>query len=161
MNEFRHALRALLRAPGFTAVSVATLALAIGACTAIYSVVYGVLLQPLPYPEPDRIVQVWQLNPRGNQNQISDPNFEDLRDGLRLLGPVGQFAQGNNMVLAGDQPLRVSMSRVSAEFFDVFRTAPRTGRLFDASERREGASGTAVISHRFWQSAFNGEEDLA
>ena len=161
MNEFRHALRALGRAPGFTAVSVATLALAIGACTAIYSVVYGVLLQPLPYPEPDRIVQVWQINPRGSQNQLSDPNFEDLRDGLRLLGPVGQFVQGNNMVLAGDQPLRVSMSRVSAEFFDVFRTAPRTGRLFEASERREGASGTAVISHRFWQSAFNGQADLA
>ena len=161
MNEIRHAVRALLRAPGFTAISVATLALAIGACTAIYSVVYGVLLQPLPYPEPDRIVQIWQVNPRGNHNQISDPNFEDVRDGTRLLGPVGQFAQGNNMVLAGDQPLRVSMSRVSREFFDVFRMAPRTGRLFEGSEQREGASGTAVISHRFWQSAFNGIADLA
>lgn len=160
MNDIRHAFRALLRAPGFTAVSVATLALAIGACTAIYSVVHGVLLQPLPYPEPGAIVQVWQISPRGTQNQISDPNFEDLRDGTRLLGPVGQYQQGNTMVLAGDQPLRIAMSRVSAEFFDVFRTAPGTGRLFEASERVEGAPGAAVISHRFWTSAFGANPDL-
>src|SRR5687768_13242387 len=125
MNEFRHALRALLRAPGFTAVSIATLALAIGACTAIYSVVHGVLLQPLPYPEPDRIVQVWQSGEKGGQNQFSDPNFEDVRDNARLLGPVAQYSQGNVMVLAGDQPLRVSYSTISREFFDVFATAPR------------------------------------
>lgn len=160
MADFRHALRSLLRAPGFTAICVATLALAIGACTAIYSVVYGVLLQPLPYPEPGRIVQVWQAGEKGGQNQFSDPNFEDVRDNTRLLGPVAQYVQGNNMVLAGDQPLRISLSTVSREFFEVFATAPRVGRLFDAAELREGVAGTAVVSHRFWRSALSGSDDL-
>ncbi|MDQ3070840.1 MAG: ABC transporter permease, partial [Acidobacteriota bacterium] len=138
MHELRHALRSLVRAPGFTAVSVLTLALAIGACTAIYSVVHGVLLQPLPYPEPGRLVQVWQTGAKGGQNQLSDPNFEDLRDGVRALGPLGQYAQGNSMILAADRPLRAAVSSVSREFFDVFRTQPRLGRLFDERELRQG-----------------------
>lgn len=161
MDEIRHALRALLRAPGFTVVSVSTLALAIGACTAIYSVVHGVLLRPLPYPDPDRIVQVWQINPRGFQNQFSDPNFEDVRDGTRLLGPVAQYSQGNVMALAVDQPLRVPLATVSSGFFDVFETAPGIGRLFEAAERTEGAAPAAVISHRLWTTAFGAREDLA
>ena len=160
MADLRHAVRALLRAPGFTAVSVATLALAIGACTAIYSVVYGVLLQPLPYPQPDRLVQVWQISARGGQTQFSDPNFEDVRDGTRLLGPVGQYSQSHVMVLAGEQPLRVPFATVSAEFFDVFGARPHTGRLFDSAERSEGGPPAAVISHRLWTSAFGGEENL-
>lgn len=161
MTDLRHAIRALLRAPGFTAVSVGTLALAIGACTAIYSVVYGVLLRPLPYPEPDRLVQVWQVSPRGAQNQFSDPNFEDVRDGTRSLGPVAQYSQSHVMVLAGEQPLRLPFATVSAEFFDVFGTRPHTGRLLDNAERREGGPARAVISHRLWTAAFGGEENLA
>jgi predicted permease len=161
MNDLRHAVRALLRAPGFTFVSVATLALAIGACTAIYSIVHGVLLRPLPYPEPDRIVQVWQQNAQGGQVQFSDPNFEDVRDQTRLLGPVAQFQQNNTMILAGGEARRVSFASVSREFFDVFRTQPGNGRLFEESERSPGAPGVALISHGMWTSAFGRGEDLA
>ena len=161
MNDVRHAFRALLRAPGFTLVSVATLALAIGACTAIYSLVHGVLLRPLPYPEPERIVQVWQQGDKGGQNQFSDPNFEDVRDNARLLGPVAQFAPGNVMVLTGDEPRRVAFSSVSREFFEVFRIQPRIGRVFEAAELREGAPGVVVISHALWTSGFDRREDLA
>ena len=161
MGDVRHAMRALLRAPGFSAVSVLTLALAIGACTAIYSLVYGVLLRPLPYPEPDRIVQVWQVSQTGGQAQFSDPNFEDVRDRARLLGAVAQFSANNVMVLAGGEPRRVTSATVSREFFDVFRMRPRVGRTFAESELRPGAAGVAVISHGLWTSAFGGSEDLA
>ena len=161
MNELRHALRSLLRAPGFTTVSVLTLALAIGASTAIYSIVYGVLLRPLPYPEPERIVQVWQINARGGQSQFSDPNFEDVRDQARLLGPVAQLAQTSTMILAGDEPRRVAYASVSRAFFDVFRTPPRAGRVFVDAEQSSGAPGVAVISHALWTSGFGAREDLA
>jgi putative ABC transport system permease protein len=161
MNDVRHAARSLLRAPGFTVVSVATLALAIGACTAIYSIVHGVLLRPLPYPEPDRIVQVWQQNARGGQTQFSDPNYEDVRDQARLLGPVAQVAYAGTMILAAGEPRRVSYALVSREFFDVFRTQPRVGRVFDEAERHEGAPGVAVISHALWMSGFGRRDDLA
>ncbi len=80
LHDLRHALRLLRKTPGFTAVAILTLGLGIGACTAIYTIVYGVLLRPLPYPESDRVMHLWQISPSGVRLQFPDPNFEDLRD---------------------------------------------------------------------------------
>ncbi len=80
LHDLRHAFRILRRSPGFTAVSIITLALAIGATTAIFSVVYGVLLRPLPYNDPDRIVAIHEVNTRGTWSRLADPNFDDFRD---------------------------------------------------------------------------------
>ena len=74
-HDLRHALRLLRKTPGFTVVAILTLGLGIGACTAIYTVVYGVLLRPLPYPEPDRVMHLWQISPRGTRLQFPDANF--------------------------------------------------------------------------------------
>jgi putative ABC transport system permease protein len=96
MNELwritRHAARLLSRAPGFTTVSVLTLGLGIGACAAIFTVVYSVLLAPLPYDDPERLVQVWQVNPKGGRSQFSDPNFADVRDRARSFAALAQYS---------------------------------------------------------------------
>ena len=90
IRDIRYVTRALLRTPAFFAVTVVTLALGIGATTAIYSVIDGVLLRPLPYPDPDRIVQLWQVGEKGGRGQVSDPNYDDWKAGTReLLGNGG------------------------------------------------------------------------
>jgi predicted permease len=161
LRDLRLAARALARKPGFSAVAVLTCALAIGACTSIYSVVYGVLLQPLPYPHPDKLVQVWQLSPKGSQGQFSDPNFEDLRDETRAFAAFAQYADGVTTVVAGTEPLRARQALVSAQFFDVFETPPARGRAFLPADRHEGAAPVAVVSHGFWQRALSGAADPA
>jgi predicted permease len=162
LRELQLAVRSLGRKPGFTTVAILTCALAVGACTAIYSVVYGVLLQPLPYPNAGAIVQVWQVTRTGGQNQFSDPNFEDLRDQSKAFAAFAQFADGvTTVVPASAPPERTRVASVSAQFFDVFGTPPVRGRLFEASERHEGARPVAVVSTGFWQRALASAADPA
>src|SRR6476620_2806105 len=94
LRELSFGRRALARKPAFSLVVVSTLALAIGASTIIYGIVHGVLLAPLPYPEPDRLVGVWQVGKTGGQGQFSDPNFEDLRDQSRAFASIAEYASG-------------------------------------------------------------------
>jgi predicted permease len=161
LQDLRLAGRALSRKPGFSAVAILTCALAIGACTSIYSVVYGVLLQPLPYPHADKLVQVWQLTPQSQQGQFSDPNFEDLRDRTRAFAAFAQYTDGVTTVVAGTEPLRARQALVSAQFFEVFETQPIRGRVFLPADRHEGAAPVAVVSHGFWQRALSGVADPA
>src|SRR4029453_3620967 len=106
IREFKLAFRALARKPTFSTVVVGTLALAIAASTVIYSIVHGVLLQPLPSPGPDRLAGVWQLGKTGRQGQFSDPNFEDLRDQSRAFAAIAEYADGVTTVGVGVAPLR-------------------------------------------------------
>src|ERR1700746_3331370 len=92
LHDLRHAVRLLRRSPGFTAVSVLTLALAIGTTTAIFSVVYGVLLRPLPYNDPDRIVAIHDVKTRGTWSRLADPNFDDFRDQNRSLVSAAKYS---------------------------------------------------------------------
>ena len=138
-REFWFAGRLLLRTPGFTLIALATLALAIGACTAIYSVVYGVMLRPLPYPHSEQLVQLWQLDKKAAQSPFSDPNFEDVRSQTGGFESVAEFNQGTSSVLVGNLPLRVPVATVSRDFPEVFRTDPGRGRWFADDELREGA----------------------
>src|SRR5580693_1640981 len=91
-QDIRYGLRMLAKNPGFTAVAVLTLALGIGAVTSIFSVVYAVLLKPLPYPEPSRLMRVWQVDSEGEQGNLSDPNFEDLRDANRSFETLAEYS---------------------------------------------------------------------
>src|SRR5436190_12970326 len=145
LQDLTLALRTLSRKPGFTIGAVLTLALAIGASTSIYSIVYGVLVQPLPYPGGDRIVQVAEVNAAGRSTQLSDPNFEDLRDESRPISGMAEYAGMPTTILAAGAPSRTKMALVSAQFFDVFQTPPLRGRLFEATERHIGAAPVAVI----------------
>jgi predicted permease len=158
LRELRVGMRSLRRKPTFTVVVIGTLALAIGASTIIYSIVHGVLLQPLPYPEPDRLVGVWQVGAKGGQGQFSDPNFEDLRDQSRAFAAIAEYASGTGTVVTGTSPVRAQVTVASRQFFDVFGRAPLRGRTFAAEELAVGAPGAAVVSRSFWQRALGGSE---
>jgi putative ABC transport system permease protein len=164
MNEFlrdmRQAGRRLGRAPGFTLVTMATLGLGIGACTAMYTVVHGVLLRALPYPAPERMVHLWQVNARGIQTNFSDPNYEDVRDGARSFTAMAQYAQRTTSVVGGAAPVRADVASVSGGFFDVFLTQPVIGRLFAPDEQRLGGAPAVLVSHAFWQRSLRGTRDL-
>jgi putative ABC transport system permease protein len=159
-RELRHAARALWRARGFAALTALTLALGIGATTAIFSVVRGVLLRELPYREPGRVVHLWQVNAREQerfpQAQVSEPNFDDWRaqtvGGGRSFRAMALVARGGPLpVTAVGEPVRAAVATVSGVFFDVMGVAPALGRAFAPEELRQGAAPTAVVSDGFWR----------
>src|SRR5574338_1698814 len=124
-RDIRYVTRALLRTPAFFAVTVVTLALGIGATTAIYSVINGVLLRPLPYPEPDRIVQLWQIFEKGGRGQVSDPHFADCKAGTRSFSEMAQVANWGMISVAGaSEPVRVRLAAVGADFFRILGAQP-------------------------------------
>src|SRR5579862_7854509 len=154
-QDLRFAFRQFRRSPGYAGTTALTLALGIGATTAIFTVVNGVLLRALPYPDPDRVVQVWQLDQSGRQMQFSDPNFDDLRATSRGFSALAEIAFDPTASVSGDvTPARVAATTVSPDFFDVMGVQPLMGR---AREAREGLS--TVISWAFWQRAFDGRRD--
>jgi putative ABC transport system permease protein len=162
IRDVRYVSRALLRTPAFFAVTVITLALGVGATTAIYSVINGVLLRPLPYPEPDRIVQLWQLGERGGRSQVSDPNYDDWEAGTRSFAAMAQFADGGITSVSGaSEPVRVRVTAVSREFFTVLGVRPLRGRSFAAEEQREGGARAVIVSDRFWQRNLGSRPDLS
>jgi predicted permease len=163
IRDLRFAARLLRRTPGFTAVSVLTLGAAIGACTAMYSIVHGLILAPLPYPRPEQIVQIEQLDGSGRRNRnVSNPNFEDLRDQTTSYTAMAAYNQyGLSSIVVASVPMRVRIANVSGRFFDVLATPPALGRLFSADENRENGPRAVVVSERFWREHFGGTMDLS
>src|SRR5262245_54238845 len=131
MTVLRLAASQFVRYPGFSAVVIATLALGLGASTLIFSVVNGVLLKPLPYPDPDRIVRVLQVNENGFVgDNLSEPNISDLKEQTRSFAALARYAVGTQPVSGGSEPARVATAMVSGEFFDVVALQPFVGRAF-------------------------------
>lgn len=162
LGQLRYALRKLGRAPGFTAVVVLTLGLGIGASTTLFSVVRGVLLRPLPYPEPDRIVRVFEVGEGGRRpSQMSDPNFLDLSEQNRSFEALAQFQTGLASVAGGSEPARITVAQVSRGFFRVMGVQPYLGRTFDAAEQREAVAPVALVSYGYWQRYLEGDPDLS
>jgi putative ABC transport system permease protein len=158
MTGLRLAARQLLRYPGFSAVVIATLALGIGTSTLIFSVVNGVLLKPLPYPEPDRIVRVLQVNENGFVgNNLSEPNISDLKEQTRSFSALARYAVGVQPVSGGSEPTRAWTASVSGEFFDVVGIRPLAGRTFVPDELSVGAAPAAVIGYSYWQRYLGGD----
>ncbi len=160
-REVREVSRSLLKDFRTTGPAVLTLAVGIGASTAIFSVVYGVLLQPLPYPEPDRIVQVFQIFEEGRRGRFSDPNFADLHDRNQSFGAFAEYASWVTSIVGGDEPVRVRTAYVSREFFDVLGVSPQRGRAFVEEELREGGSPAVLVSFGFWQGRLGARADLS
>jgi putative ABC transport system permease protein len=159
LQHIRDAFRTLTKTPGFTAVAVLTLALGIGANTAIFSVVNAVLLQPLSYPNPDRLVELVWTSADGNNDIASIPKFNVWRQQTQVFDSVAayDFAGPGINLTGGDRPEQVKGIRVSADYFRVFGAPMAIGRTFTSEEDRPGGPAVAVISNGLWQSRFGGD----
>lgn len=161
-QDLTYATRGLRSSPAFTIVALATLALGIGANTALFSVVRAVLLEPLPFTAPDRLVRVWHSNTRGGieRGAFSEPDFVDLQKENKLAESVGGyfFADGNTAVsLTGDGfPEELSAALVTPGFFETLRPRPELGRFLSADEHVVGRNRAVVLSHALWQRRFSG-----
>jgi hypothetical protein len=151
MNDVRLAARSLRRSPGFLAVALVTMAIGIGVSTALFSVVDGVLLRPLPYPHAERLVALYTTNVARNQTTgaVSRADFEDWRAQSRSFDAMAAYHSAG-VVLGGPEPQHVPAARVSAHFFDVFAVPAQSGRAF-GDDADESGEGLAVVSHAFWQ----------
>jgi len=157
LQDLRYAVRKLVRAPGFTVVAVLTLALAIGASTAVFSIVDGVLLKKLPFRDPDRLVRVETISEDKISN-ASQPDFLDYRVQSRTVSPMAAYSlRSANLTATGSEPQRIQLARVSAVWFDLLGVAPRIGRGFHAEEENAGAARVAVLSQAIWRSRFGGD----
>ena len=160
-QDIRYGLRMLAKNPGFTAVAVLTLALGVGATTSIFSVVYGVLLRPLPFSHPEQIVQLWEVNGAGGRMNFADPNFADLRDQNHSLQSVAQYSGGLDSVSGGSEPTPAMITTVSKDFFSVMAVQPIIGRNFALDEQRADAPAAALVSNAYWKQSLGSTQDLS
>jgi len=160
IQDLHHALRILRRSPGFTAVSVITLTLAIGATTAIFSVVYGVLLRPLPYNDPGRIMAVFEVTNQGAWNRVADPNFDDFRDQSHSFAAIAKYGGWIESVSGGSQPTRSMVASVTPQFLKVFRVQPVIGRDFLANDSVKGAAPVVLVSYGYWKQYLGSNANL-
>lgn len=156
LRDLRYGARILRRAPGFALIAIVTLGLGIGAATAVFSVVNGVLLAPLPYPESDRIVRLFQIDSNGRRmGQVSEPNFVDWKNGTRVFSAMAMMSPGPGPVTIGNETAMLNGGGVSREFFEVMGVRPVVGRVFVDEELRPGAAPTVIISDRLWRTRLN------
>ena len=162
MQDVKYAVRSLLRSPGFTVVAVLTLALGIGANSAIFSVLHGVLFKPLPYPAPEELVWIHEAHrgPGEGPGPVPWTNFVDWEAGHSSFAAMATFGGGSTPVVGGDQPVNVSGASVSRDFWGVFPMRPVLGRLTLPADHVEGAGGVALLSERFWRSHFGADPQM-
>jgi putative ABC transport system permease protein len=157
----RYAIRSLRRSPGFTIIALLTLALGIGANTAIFSFVNGVLLKPLPYRDPHGIVMVWEKPPGGDRNGISTLNFLDWKNQNSVFEHMAAINFGGNVTLTGaGQPEELQGVRVSASYFEIFGVQAVLGRTFAPDEDQLGKSPVVILSHRLWENRFGADPSI-
>ena len=158
MPDLRYAIRSLLKTPAFTLVAVLTLALGIGANTAIFSVVRNVLLTPLPYDRPEELVGLWEHSIRNNQprNVINPGNYRDWKNRTASFGDMAMYAYAG-IIFAGDSAEAVQGAVTTHNFFSVLGVAPRLGRAFIPSDADTGAARYIVLSHALWTRRFGGD----
>ena len=161
LQDIRYGLRMLRKSPGFTAVAVITLALGIGAATAIFSVVYGVLLRPLHYDHPEQIVELHEVNSWGGQMHFADPNFEDIRSQAQSLRGAAEYRANMESVSGGTEPTRTIVAAVSRDFFPVLRVQPILGRGFAPEDQRFGAAPVALVGYGYWRQFLGGTADFS
>ena len=150
LTDLRYALRMLAKSAAFTTVAVITLALGIGASTAIFSVLDAVLLRPLPYPNQERIVELRELDEKGKGMSFAEPNFEDLHQRAHGFEALARYATGPEAVAGGSEPVQTNVCAASADLFAVLGVRPALGRFFSPESLVE-TKATAVVSFGFWK----------
>lgn len=161
-RDLRFGWRKLAREPGFAAVAVLTLALGIGANTAIFSVVDAVLLRPLPYPDADRLVKIWETTPQGvTDNVVSSGNYTDWREQATSFSAVGAHSWYSGMSLTGvEDPTRLRVSRVTPSALAALGVQAEVGRTFTEADGDPGAPYVGLLSHRLWAGRFGADPDV-
>ncbi len=163
MNDFRFALRQLLKNPGFTTIAVLTLALGIGANTAIFTVAYGVLLKPLPLPQSDRVVSLWETKPGGKFDKVpaAAPNYLDWKAQAKSFAALSAWQPSSvNVGADGGSPERWTAASVHEDFFQVAGVSPALGRTFAPEHFQTGEDAVAILGHGVWQERFGGSPDV-
>ena len=160
-QDARYAVRQLFRRPGFTIVAVLTLALGIGTSTAIFSVVNSVLLRPLSYADPDRLVMVWERNSRrpNDRNVVNPDNYLDWKDRAKSFTDLAAFTWSSN-TFTGDTPENVDGRAVTPNFFSVLGLSPRLGRVFTLAEAAQGGPRVIVLSDGLWRRRFGADSGI-
>jgi len=160
LQDLRYGGRVLRKNPGFTFIAVITLALGIGANTAIFSVVNAVLLRPLPYEQPDRLVYLSERHPKYLEMSISYPDFADWRGQNHVFENIGVVNYRDYNLTGRGEPERLRTGQASADLFSALRVQPKLGRLFSNEEDRVGAAAVVVLSHELWQRRFGGDPQI-
>jgi putative ABC transport system permease protein len=162
LQDVRYGARILFRNPGFTVVAVLTLGLGIGANTAIFSVIYGVLMKPLPYTDGNQLVIVQQQAPLAGVNNVpfSVKEVQDYREQSQTLHDVVEHHTMSFTLLGGNEPQRVQTGVVSANFFDVLGVTPLLGRTFVAADEEHGSDAVLVLSYQYWQRSHGGDPSI-
>ena len=161
-KDIQYGLRSLLKRPGFTTVAVITLALGIGANSAIFSVVSAVLLRPLSYPESERLVLFDGINPEKGitQSNISVPDFADWQSQNQVFEKMAGFITGGSVLTNGDETERVRAAGVTADFFPLLRTNAIKGRALQPDDAQKGSDPVVVLSYGLWQRRFGGDQNV-
>ena len=154
MSDLRFALRSLRSNKAFAVAAIATMALGIGANSAIFSIVNNVLLRPLPYAQPDRLVMLWGLYPNYGRTSLSLPDFVDWRAQAGSFDAVAAVHSATFNYIGGEEPVQLRADRVTANFFDALGVRPMLGRAFRADEETGGDDFVVVLGHGFWQRQF-------
>ena len=160
LRDVRYGLASLARDPGFAAITIGLLALGIGANTAMFTVVDAVLLRPLPFPQPERMVRVWETPTPTQRNGTTTLTFLDWKRQNDVFEALSVECPVRAAVAIGDYPKRVVGKQVSADYFQVFGVQPQIGRTFAPGEDQPGASPVVVLSHSFWRTQFAGDPNV-
>src|SRR4030095_6930667 len=160
LQDIRYGIRSLARNPGFTAIALLTLALGIGANTAIFSVVNAVVIRPLPFADPERIVWLWDTIRPGVTAPSSLPEFLDWKEQSQSFEQLAAFLPSNEFLDAGDGTEAVSVGIVTPQMFSLFRVNPILGGTFTDEETLPGRSRVAVLGHSLWQTRFGSDPNI-
>src|SRR5215510_7972996 len=160
MQDLRYAFRMLRKTPGFAAAAILTLALGIGANTAIFSVLNAVILKPLEYQQPDRLMRLASTFPNYDEFWISMPEYLEFREWTKAFSSVGMYQTWESNVSAPERPERVRSMLATHDLFTTLRVNPRLGRVLEEADNRPGAAEVAVLSDGLWQSSFGGDQQI-
>lgn len=160
LQDLKYALRGLRKSPGFTLVAILTLALGIGANATVFSLVDGVILEPLPFENPEEIVWVAEVTQSGSENWPAWPNFQDWRTENRSFQALSAYNSWHSNILGGTAPTYTRVAHVSQDFWKVFPLVPSTGRLTLEEDHRQGGAPVAVVSGSFASEALGGRDSL-
>ncbi len=157
LNDIRYGLRGLWRNPGFALLAALSLALGIGANTAIFSIVNGVLLSPLPYSEPEQLIRIFERSDAQPRFPMAQGNFQDYREQNSTLASLALYTRQDLELSQDDRPERLAALRVSAGYFDLLRVQPLLGREFNREDEIPANNLVVILSHELWQRRFQSD----